>query len=240
MASNKKPNTSRRGRRARKGVKQSAQSSDLYKTEAIPRNLLRAAPFPVQMVRTMVCNTGPLVQQSALASFIVYEFRINDVYSSFPALPLPNCFYYTPLSQIYARNRVRKFRCKYTVTSNEPALPVYTGLIFRDTQPSTVVTTRQLAIDALEVSPSSGPQNVGTTAGMSIFRSPTFTIHPGAVVGDVLAYMSDIDYAASSGAAPPQLVWGAFIVISAAAGVLTNGVFVDIFCEYVTQFSSII
>jgi len=204
----------------------------------IPRNLMVNCPVAPRKITTLHCHTGPQLIQAALATFAVYEFAINNVYSGFGLLPAPNCQFYNSYSTMYNRNRVLNFECSYDVMCNEPALPLCFGLIFRDAQPSTTITTRQLAIDALEAPFSSKGQCVGQSTGMSVFRSVNYSLHPGSVVGDTLSYMADADYAASSGAAPPQIVWGAFILYSAAGGFLTNGAFMDMSAAFKVQLTS--
>jgi hypothetical protein len=213
------------------------RESDLYEKllgSRIPRNLNNNSPFPPSMTRKIMLHNH--IQMAGAAPFLISEYKLNGAF-----LPIagqtPSGF--NEMSAVYLLNKVITTRVRYSVANNEPAIPVTVGLIYRDVQPSTVITTFALALNALEVSPSSGSMLIGETTGMAIYKSPNYHVRPGDVLGNFLEYMGDHDYSGSSTANPVGLIWVAVVIISDLVGTnLTNGAFLDFYLEMTTRFYS--
>jgi len=141
------------------------------------------------------------------------------------------------LAAIYNFYVVTHVKVRFEVSANEPALPVFFGYIFRDTQPSTIITTFPLARDALEVAPTTGMFLIGETTGSSVFRSKWYKIRPDEVIGNPLSYYGNYNYSAAVGSNPAQLIWGTFILTSYQnATLLTNGAFLNLNLVMTTKF----
>jgi hypothetical protein len=199
------------------------------------------SPFPPFMMRKLTFFEPNLVLQSA-ASFLVREWRINDVYDPDPLLGGGTVAGFNELAAIYRLWRVENFRVRFEVASNEPALPLTFGIIFRDIRPSTVIAAYADAQNAMEVAPTSGPALVGQTTGNSVYRSPWYKLRPGSIVGNPISYMSDIAYQGTGGSAPvspTQNVWLAFLLLSiGAVNPLTNGAIVHAYMEFTVRWYS--
>lgn len=197
------------------------------------------SPFPMEMIRKLNFYEPNLVLQGA-NPFIVREWRINSAYDPDPLLGGGSTAGYNKIAAIYGQYRVENFRVRYEVAANEPAIACAFGLIFRDAQPSTTTLTYIDAQNQLEIAPTTGPQIVGETAGMSIYRSKWISIRPSAILGNPIEYMADLSFQSSVTTNPTQTVWLAFIVTSPGALInLTNGVILNIYMEQTVRFFSL-
>jgi len=202
---------------------------------SIPQNLMRNNPFPQQMVRKLKFDFTGFLQGAS--PFILKEFSLNSAFSPDGSASKPSGF--NELAAIYNFYRVINCKIYYRVANNEPAIPVQFGVIMRDTQPSTVITTFALAYNALEIAPSTGLNLVGQTTGMAVYRSQEYEIDLGSVVGNRLEYLTDTSYRGLISTAPNQLIWATFVLLGATAATnLTNGALVEISIEMTTMFYS--
>jgi hypothetical protein len=179
----------------------------------------------------------PVVQNNT-TPFIVREYRINSVYQPIVSGPTATASGYNGSVARYNSYRVEHYALNIRVASNENFSMSF-GVIFNDTQPSTLITTYQQALTAITSSGSTIRGMVGNSAGNSKYESSTIKLTPGSVVGNPLSYFSDLDYTGSTGFNPAQAVWAAFILVS--DGVLmnlTNGVFLDWDSSMTTRFYS--
>jgi len=178
--------------------------------------------------------------------FIVQDFRINSVWQSRPGGATGVMSGYNSSAFAYASYRVEGFKLNIKVISNEPNIGLSFGVVFNDTQPSTVISTYQQALTALASTATYFRGNVGETTGMSRYVSKTVSVPPAHVVGNPLMYYSDRDFSGSlgtpliavpiAGTNPNQAVWASFILLAESSATnLTNGCFLDWDAEYVTR-----
>jgi len=237
MLNKNKKNAKRRPRGAQKPRTTPGTAATLERLihEKIPASLMSNAPFPSDTDRKLSFRfVGPL---TAVAQFQIKEFRINGAFQPDGASS-PSGF--AQLAAIYGEYKVTNFRCRYNVAANEPGVPVFFGLIFRDVQPSTTLTTWTLVKDALEIAPTTGPQLVGETTGTSIYKSPWYKVHPSAIQGNPLEYMGSTLFGAAVTSNPSDLLWVAFLCQSHSSGTNGCGLFLDIFLELTVHFYSLI
>jgi hypothetical protein len=200
----------------------------------VPRNLMASAPIPPFQVRKLNFQYNAVVQ--AAAPFVLVEFRMNGAFSP-DAVGTPAGF--NEYAALYTLYQVTHFRFRYSVASNEPAVPVNFSWIFRDIQPSTIINTYAKAINAMEVAPTTGPNIVGETTGQSVYRSGWHKLMPAAVIGNAFSYFGNAAYGAATTANPTALVWADFVATSFSAGTnLTNGCFLSVYLELTTRFYS--
>ncbi len=226
----------RRQRRPKRQTKNAKEQLEEFMDVKIPRSLQASSPFPGDMVRKLTFHQVG-VRQGA-APYIIYELRVNGAYRPDNALSPPG---FAELAQIYGLYRVLNTRVRFNVVSNEPSIPVFFGLIFRDIQPSTVLTTYQLAVESLSIAPTSGPYCVGETQGTSNYRSRWYKIPPASVVANPLTYYGSTTFEGSVSANPTDLIWCAVVFYSPSNAInLSNGAFVDFYLEMSTRFYSLI
>jgi len=218
MKKNKRNQTKRPNRRRTNGA--------IRTTPSIPRNLRGNSPFPES--RTLrLTSTLTFVMQGA-SPFLERDYRINSLFNfNFTGATTNDFSGASQLAAIYNIYHVERIQVSFLLSGNETGQPVFFGLTFKDEQPSTTITTLAHAVNALEVSPTTGPCIVGQTSGMAIYRSRVYSIALGSVVGNTLSYMSDVAYTGAFGADPLQLVWMGAVAYSV-GGNLTNGVIVNL------------
>lgn len=205
----------------------------------IPKALIPSSPFPMEMTRALVFNEENLLLQDSANSWVMKEWRISDVWDPDPALGGGSVSGFTELIAVYQEWIVEKFRATFTVVSNEPAIPISFGIIFRDARPSATITSFTTAVSALEVGPSYGPFSCGETTGMSRFGPRKIPpIHPAAILGNPLEYFADIDYHGHGSASPTDPMWMAFIMYTHSGIDLTNGCFFTMLMRFTTRFYS--
>jgi len=165
---------------------------------------------------------------------------MNSVYDPDPAIGGGTLAGFTQLAAIYNIYQVIRFRFRYEVANLETTEPVQFGFTMKDYQPSTVATTYALAQDLLEVAPTTGPHTCGVLAGNSTYKSRWFSIHPGAVVGNNLLYMSTAGYSSAINTNPSSIVWNSFVLMAEGPGAtLPNGVILNLYMEFTTRFYSL-
>jgi len=207
----------------------------------IPKSLMGNSPFPPSELINLSYDEPTLVLQGAV-SYVVREFRLNSAYDFDPLLGGGTMSGYASAIARYALYHVEHTWIKYTAVSNESSTgtPITFGLIYRDTQPSTTITSYALAQSALGQAPSSGYNMVGTSLGNSVYRSPTYSINPGDIIGKPLTYQAEQGYDGSATTNPVQVIWCAIIVLAPTAVInLTNGLIVSLNVRLRTRFYSL-
>lgn len=221
MPKNNRRARRRRGtRRGKKGGRERGLVS-VMNASHVPRSLGKTGPFPQEEMINYRFYERLAVQGSA--SFVVVDYRVNSVWQ--PRSATGTSSGYVGSSARYASYRVENFKLTINVAADESTLNVAFGVIFNDTQPSTIITTYQQAETAITSPMSYFRGTVGIVSGMSIYRSPGLSINPGAIVGNPLMYFSDRDFASPFGSNPNQAVWCSFIAISSGSSSnLTAGI----------------
>jgi hypothetical protein len=186
--------------------------------------LVGTFPFPTSQIVSLRAIFN--FTQNTGVTFSCNDYRINSLYQ-FDIVGATSTDFSgtTQLAAIYESYHVERISVKFELNSIDAAQPIGYGLVFKDTQPSTLITTRAHAINSLEVTPTTGPHVVGVATGMSVFRSRVYTIDIGRVLGNPISYQSDIDYTSSFGAFnPAQALWMGGVAYSVGGVASTSGV----------------
>jgi hypothetical protein len=211
----------RQPRRQRRGRN---NNNTILTAPMVPRNLRGSYPFPES--RIVKLNAIFNFDLAAAATFVVRDFRLNSLFN-FDVSGGSNDFSgTTQLAAIYDSYHVQKASVNFELSGNESGQPVLFGLTFKDDQPSTSITTFAKAVNSLEVAPTTGPIMVGQTTGQPIYRSRTYSINGGAIVGNTISYASDLSYTASFGSNPNQAIWMSCVAYTGGASNISNGVIV--------------
>jgi hypothetical protein len=214
-------------------------NNNIITTSRIPRNLRGSYPFPESQIVKLTALFNYAQQGAAL--FVVRDFRLNSLYQFDITGGTTHDFSGdNQLGNIYDSYHVTACKVNYQLHGNETGQAVSFGLIFRDTQPSTLITTFQKAVNALEVAPTTGPTMVGQATGMDIFRSRDFYLPLSSILGNPSGYMGDVDYTSSFGAFnPTQALWMSAVAYSNGGANLTNGIVVTLKVELTVRCYSI-
>jgi hypothetical protein len=125
-------------------------------------------------------------------------------------------------STAYALGRAKSFKLLVSGVSLEPTNTLAIGFIFSDTQPSTVITTRTLAVAAATGYLHTPIQELGIASGMGKFKTRPLVVSARNIVADP-SIADDNDFVCTLNpvaANSVQEVWLAAILTSQATGTL--------------------
>ena len=154
-------------------------------------------------------------------NFLVYSFRINDLYDPDPLVLSGSISGFKEMMQFYQYYRVKFFTAVIQLFNNE-AFPLMYGAVFSQSNLTGVIATRDDAINALENNESKGPFIVGAKGGMDKAQM-RLAIAPAVLLGDRKQYFGTNDYAGSGLATPAIPLWLNFIVCTPSGAAMVNG-----------------
>lgn len=219
---NPRSNTRTTTRRTRKGRNNRNRTNGGLLAPQLPRSLISSFPFPTSRIVNLHAIFN--FTMGASATFQCDDFQLNSLFNFNSTGGTTTDFSgTTQLAAIYDSYHVQRIAVKFELNSVDSTQPSGFGLIFKDVQPSTVVTTRVHAINALEVTPTTGPFTVGVASGMGNYRSQVYNLPVSAVLGNPLSYMADVNYTANFGADPAQKLWMGAICYSVGGSAMVNG-----------------
>ncbi len=205
---------------------------------SIPKVLMRPSPFPPSVHNWLTFNTSFVVQGAV--QFKLHEFALNTLYNFNVTGGTTHDFSGdNQLATIYESYHVERVEVRLQFQTNETTQGVIVGFVFRDSAPSTTVTTLAKAMNAMEITPAMPPLLIVPIAGNPGVRTQVMNVPLGSIVGNPLSYASDLAYTSSYGNFDPtQFVFGALIVCANGGANLTNGVTVlATFRLYVRSYS---
>lgn len=205
------------------------------------QNLALERPFKPSVQLELVSRTNGIIQAAA-ADFVVYESRLMSLAQQgfsggTAAAPVVSNVGLADATA-YALGRAKSFRISVNGSVYEGTNANDINMIFSDTQPSTVITTRALAQAASASYLHTKVQVLGVLTGQSRFRIPTVQTSAKQIVPD-LEVSSDRDFICGLNptAVSTQELWVAIIVTSQAAGLaIALGLQIDI--EIITRFKA--
>lgn len=165
-----------------------------------------------------------LIVKNAAQSYVVREFKANDLFDPDPLLGGGSYSGYNVQALKYSRNIVTHLEVEMSIENLEPAAILNAYIIFRDIQPSLTITSYNAAVSSAEVAPRTIPLSMGVSTGNSkaVIKGK---IPLAAILGRPLEYLTDTGYAANSNSSPPQSIWMALVVFSySPVSLIPNGV----------------
>lgn len=205
---NAKRNNNNRSRRQRRGGRRARRADNSI---IMPNKLLRKLRYV----------DSAYVRNAPGNSFLVYSFRINDLYDPDPLILSGSISGFKEIMQFYNYYRVLHVAASVSI-SNLETFPLMYGMVFSQSNLTGSITTRDDAMNALEGPMSSRARMLSGKGGLDralISRG----MNPARILGIPSQYMSDIAYAGSGLATPSIPLWLNFIVASATGAALTNG-----------------
>lgn len=177
--------------------------------------------MPRHVRRRLRYVDGSYARNNPGNNFLVYSFRINDLYDPDPAILSGSISGFKELMQFYTSYRVLSVDVDITLVNIE-AFPLMYGFCFSSTNLTGVISTRDDAINALENNLSTKARILSGKGGIDRTRLRRhIMIHK--IVGDKRTYLADLDYSGQGLATPAKPVWLNFIVASTTGAVLSLG-----------------
>lgn len=208
MNANKaKANKKRNGRSRRRRPARNNESTMMI----MPRHIRRQLRY----------IDGSYSRNNPGGNYLVYSFRVNDLYDPDPAILSGSISGFKELMQFYQSYRVLYVNIDIQIVNAE-TFPLMYGFCFTSTNLTGVISSRDDAINALENNLSTRARILSGKGGIDRARlTRHMKIH--SIVGDKRTYLSDLDYSGQGLATPAKVLWLNFIVATTTGAVLTNG-----------------
>jgi len=205
----RRPN--RRGQKATKNRKRTNKNT----------NVALSTIMPIKVFRLLRYCDSSYVRNNPGGNYLVYSFRVNDLYDPDPLILSGSVTGFKELMQFYQYYRVLDVQLQIKITNNETFSLMYGG-VFSQTNLTGVITSRDDAINALESTYSSRSRILSAKGGMDR-GSLTMKIPIHAILGDRKQYLADYNYIGVGLATPSIPLWFNMIVASPTGASLTNG-----------------
>ena len=177
--------------------------------------------MPPRHVATMKYVDSSYVRNNPGNNYLVYSFRINDLYDPDPLILSGSISGFKEMMQFYSYYRVLHFSANINISNNE-AFDLLYGAVFSQTNLTGVIANRDDAINALENNYCKGPFLLSEKGGMDR-GTMKLSIAPSSLLGVPRQYFGTNDYAGSGLATPPIPLWLNFIVCSPTGAAMANG-----------------
>lgn len=177
--------------------------------------------MPPRLQRTLNYIDSAYVRNNPGNNFLVYSFRINDLYDPDPLILSGSVSGFKEIMQFYSYYRVLKTSVSFKIYNNENFAIIY-GAIFSQQNLTGTLTTRDDAINALENDFSTRARLLSGKGGMD-HEDINFEIQPWLLLGDKKQYDAEQSYAGLGLATPSIPLWLNFIVASPTGAALANG-----------------
>lgn len=185
------------------------------------RNENNSIIMPQKLLRTLRYVDSAYVRNAPGNSFLVYSFRINDLYDPDPLILSGSISGFKEIMQFYNYYRVLHVSANVMI-SNLETFPIMYGMVFSQNNLTGTITTRDDAMNALEGPMSTRARMLSGKGGIDKARISR-GMNPARILGIPTQYMADIAYAGNGLATPSIPLWLNFIVASATGTALTNG-----------------
>jgi len=177
--------------------------------------------MPPRLVRKLRYNDSSFVRNNPGNNFLVYSFRVNDLYDPDPIVLSGSVTGFKEIMQFYQYYRVLEVTVHATVTNAEAFTLIYGG-VFSQSNLTGSISTRDDAVNALESTFSSRARLLAAKGGMDK-GTLSMTINLGTLLGDTMQYKAESNYTGVGLATPTTPLWFNFIVASPTGTALTNG-----------------
>lgn len=177
--------------------------------------------MPRHIRRTLRYVDSAYVRNNPGNNFLVYSFRINDLYDPDPTILSGSLSGFKEIMQFYNTYRVLAINLNVIIVNLE-SIPIMYGVCFTTQNLTGVISTRDDAINALENHFSTKAKILSGKGGIDrASLSRHVMIHN--IVGDKKQYLADIDYTGQGLATPNRPVWMNMIVTTTTGAALTLG-----------------
>lgn len=177
--------------------------------------------MPARTIRTLNYIDSAYVRNNPGNNFLVYSFRINDLFDPDPLILSGSVSGFKELMQFYNNYRVLNVNVNFKIFNNESFAILY-GAVWSQSNLTGTISNRDDAINALENDFSTRARILSAKGGMD-HEDISFQLAPHQLLGDRQQYMADIQYTGQGLATPTIPLWLNFIVCSPTGTALVNG-----------------
>jgi len=180
------------------------------------------------------------VNIASSVDFALDTYRISNIFDPNPSFLTGGITGYPELSSIFFKWLTDKFSMDLSVINQESAKPITMGVLFNPDNLSSTITSRTLAINALE-RPGTMVKSLmmATASGQNRVTNLHFEVNPSTVYGNANLYFGSVNFSGSTPAGPPQDLFVHIIFIGPAALSLSAGVILSVKLTYEVKFFSV-
>jgi len=177
--------------------------------------------MPASIVKTLNYVDAAYVRNNPGNNFLVYSFRINDLYDPDPLILSGSISGFKEIMQFYSYYRVINCNVSFKIFNNE-AFAILYGAVWSQTNLVGSIATRDDAINALENDFSTRARILSAKGGLD-HEDINFELAPWKLLGNKSQYLSESNYTGLGLATPTTPLWLNFIVASPTGAALANG-----------------
>lgn len=177
--------------------------------------------MPPKLSRHLKYNDGSTVRNNPGGSFLVYSYRISDLYDPDPAILSGSVTGFKEIMQFYSYYRVLKSYVSITIC-NLQTFPLIYGGCYSQTNLAGVISTAADAINALESTFSSKQKLISGLGGMDR-ATLNMSLPCSRILGEPRQFKAESNYTGLGLATPTTPLWFSFIVVSTTGASLNNG-----------------
>jgi len=175
-------------------------------------------------------------RKNGAASFVAWQYRINDVYDPDPLLFTGGVTGFSEMGAFFTRFRVDAVEIHAQI-SNFENFPVTVGFVFSPESLLASLGTPAAALNALERWGAETPIIMGGVSGNNIAKFPPVRVKPSRILGNAAAYYGNENYCGFFNSTPFLAIYVTFIVYGPSA--LSLGVFANVRLRFKTHFYNI-
>jgi len=169
---------------------------------------------------------------------MAWTLRSNDVFDPDPLLLTGGITGFAEMSAFYERFIVQQMHSRVTFANRE-SFPIKVGVVLTPSSILPSITSRALALDALERFGQVACFELSSQGGMDR-KTCNFTFDPAAVLGHPGEYHNSGLYSGTSSSSPTRFIFVTYILVApSSVATLANGVFYSNELNYKTKFYSV-
>jgi len=179
-------------------------------------------------------NDGSDQRNSPSANYMVWRLRLNDVYDPDPLLATGGLTGFNEMSAFFEYWIVTQVQINVTVC-NRDTFPDKFAIVLSPTDIATSISSRALALDAMERSGAIFTYELSAQGGMDRC-SFAGRIRPGKVLGFASEYMLSGLYGGTATSSPTNELFIVFILVAPPSVSITQGIFYNLEISYKVKF----
>lgn len=177
--------------------------------------------MPPILTKTLNYIDSSYVRNNPGGNYLVYSFRINDLYDPDPLILSGSVSGFKEIMQFYNYYRVTNCHVSFKIFNNEAFAIIY-GAVFSQFNLTGTISSRDDAINALENDFSTRARLLSAKGGLD-HEDINFALQPWQLLGDKKQYDAESNYTGLGLATPTSPLWLNFIVASPTGAALGNG-----------------
>jgi hypothetical protein len=190
--------------------------------------------MPVKISRVLNYIDSNYVRSNGGANFLVYNFRVNDLYDPDPLILSGSISGFKEIMQFYNYYRVNKIGIDLEIANNENFSLLW-GIFFSQGNYLGTFPNRDSAINSLENGLSTGAKLLAAKGGMDRDKLEC-SIDMGQILGNYQQYKTEVGYTGTVTSSPSLPIYMVLVVASPTAAAIANGVTTHLKLKFESDF----